>query len=312
MLPVDAHCPYSASDAIMGIYDRPYLHDEKQPSVGPRAPRTMVGRLIVINAVVYLAIILTGQAASPVLAAMEASGQFATQPLQWYRFISYAFAHDPFGMGHVFWNMFGLFMFGSEVESIYGGKRMLRLYLITALLGGIIWTLVAFATKQGASMIGASGAVTAMVILFCFHYPKRRIYLFMLLPIPAWILGVMQVLGDLSGTLRAQSSGGPRVAFEVHLVGAICGALYYLYHRQIDQFLDRCGSVFSGRLLRRPGSGARPKLKVFRSESPGDSRLARDADRILEKLHREGEASLTARERGILETYSRQMRDRRS
>lgn len=286
----------------MGIYDRPYYRDDSsRPGVQLAAPKTMVGKLILLNAVVFLAMVFFHLDSWLVVTA-----DVAMRPALWWKFLTCGFAHDPTNWQHIFFNMFMLYMFGREVESVYGGPRFLQVYLFALLMGSVIWTFSTYfivknagGDPQGAAMLGASGAVVSIFVLFCLNFPHRRLFIMMLFPAPAWVVGVAYVLMDISGVVSPRQN----VAYLVHLVGAACGFIYFFYGTSGDRFLSRITTPLRGWVTGR-------RLKVYRGSDEVD-RLAVDADRILEKLHRDGESSLTPRERRILESYSRQVREQR-
>ena len=147
------------------------------------------------------------------------------------------------------------------------------------------------------------GAVTAVVMMFIFCFPKATLYLNFLIPVPAWLVGVLLVGGDVWGAIQGRGN----TAFDVHLAGAGFAALYFAMRWNLTQSWDRLTGGWS----------FRPRLRVHhpdgRAVGWGDGprqNLDDEADRVLEKLHQEGEASLNARERNILEAYSRRMRQK--
>jgi hypothetical protein len=176
------------------------------------------------------------------------------------------------------------------------------MYLSAILIGSSTWALAYLFLRPDAVLVGASGAVTAVVLLFCFHFPKQTVYLMMVFPIPAWFLGLFLIMTDVLG----QISGGDRVAHGVHLAGAIYG---YLFYRTKFTLLDWVTPGWFTK-LKRKATGPRLKIHAPEKAKPSDDRLDRQADLILEKLHREGENSLTPKERRILEEYSRRMKQK--
>jgi hypothetical protein len=161
--------------------------------------------------------------------------------------------------------------------------------------------------------LGASGAVTAVMVLCACHFPTRVIYLFMLLPVPIWVFVLFQVVQDLFGLL----GGSPgTTAVSVHLGGAAFGFLYHYYDWRVVNWLPN----FSG------WSRGRPNLRVYREEEPSapvpvaaapsaadlDEHLEAKLDAVLEKVARFGQSSLTESERQILMRASEVYRRRRS
>ncbi len=118
------------------------------------------------------------------------------------------------------------------------------------------------------------------------------------LPIKAWVAGILFVALNLGGALFANDN----TAYDVHLAGIGFAAIYYLAGWRLD-FLA------PGRFNQTLKQLRKPKLRIHDPEK----KLAEEAlqaDRILEKIHREGEASLTSNERKLLERYSRRMRQK--
>ena len=125
----------------------------------------------------------------------------------------------------------------------------------------------------------------------------------MFIPMPAWILGVMLIFFNLVG-VHSDVIGGNRVAYNVHLVGAAYAFVFFKTGWSFGGWGDG-GWLPSLRLPSR-----RPKLKVHDPENRHQV-LDKQADVVLDKLHREGQESLSSRERRILEEYSRRMQQKR-
>jgi membrane associated rhomboid family serine protease len=303
----------------MGLQDREYYRDDYDQPGGIQlgGQWSMVTTLIVINAGFFLVNLFLGGAEHRLTDWMSVRPDTLLKPWLWWQFVSYGFAHSPIYIGHIFWNMFGLFIFGREVEGIYGRKEFLKFYLVAIFLGGLLWALKEYglfrpdAGISRASLIGASGAITAVILLFVLHFPKRTILLMFVLPVPAWVVGVMMIFGNLFSVALPDVEGNTRVAYDVHLVGAAFAICYFKFGwrigRVIPDFNLMAPLSWAGSLLK-----SRPKLRVHDPDSSDKYRdLDEQADRLLDKVHREGEASLTSRERRVLEEYSRRMRQKR-
>jgi hypothetical protein len=146
-------------------------------------------------------------------------------------------------------------------------------------------------------MVGASGGIAGVFTVFVIHYPTRTILLNFFIPIPAWVFGILWLLGDLQGALAGQGM----VAYTAHLGGAAFGLLFYKTHWQLGRLLPRKLSL--------PKFGGKPPLRVHRPEER-EEHLTEQADAILEKIGRSGQDSLTANERKILAEYSRRMQQK--
>ncbi len=279
----------------MGIYDRDYYRGERT-GIQLRAPTTIVGYLILINVALWLlGFLFNTRVVADTLALRVAD---LAEPWMWWRLITYGFVHAAAPL-HLLGNMIGLWFFGREIELVYGRKEFVRLYLLLLLAGSLLWAGINYAQGVQGMLLGASGAVTGIIILFALHFPRRTVLLMFILPIPAWLLGVLLVANDMLG---ATAGGEAPIAFSVHLTGAAVAFLYYRFQWHI-------GSWVPGKLSF-PRLKARPKLKVHNPYEE-ERELSEEVDRILEKISREGEASLTRQERRTLENASRQYQKRR-
>jgi membrane associated rhomboid family serine protease len=304
----------------VGIYDRDYYRQEEQSGFSPRLPHTIVGTLIVINVAIWLADAFT--LSTPGGAGRWLSGHLAvhvstlTRPWLWWQFLTAGFTHAPLGspngigIWHIVGNMAMLFFFGRSVEERYGPREFLRFYLATLLFANIAWCLVGKLTgvPGDPGLVGASGAIAGVVVLFAFNFPNVTVLLFFVIPMPAWVLGVGFVAYDLYGAIMKQNGN---VAYVAHVAGAAFALLYFQrgwnLTRLTDKVLGRFHSPFR----------SKPRLRVYdvppreEERSPPADNLTVEVDRILEKIYREGEASLTPKERGTLEAASRKYQERR-
>jgi membrane associated rhomboid family serine protease len=294
----------------MGIYDRDYGRDERTPWDRVENPRSITVTLIVINAVVFLVDLIFQDTESIRLREWCAvDAQTLTRPWMWWQFLTYGFIHDEGEIYHLLFNMIGLFVFGRDVEQRLGRMEFLRFYLVAVVVGGLIGSATSLAVGQQGGTIGASGAVIATVVLFACFFPNREILLMLVLPLKAWVLAVFFVLTDLAGAFGLLDGMGEssNTAFTVHLAGAFFALGYFFLHWNLG-WLDRHAITDWPRKLRQ-----RSRRMGLRLHDP-DKQIQRDADeadRILEKIHRLGESSLTSSERRTLERYSRRQREKR-
>jgi membrane associated rhomboid family serine protease len=306
----------------MGYQDREYYREEGYGPSGIDAT-TMTFKLIIVNVVVYLANILFGGV--NLTEKLTLHGDTLLHPLLWYQLLTAGFAHDPGtgqAFGHIFFNMLGLFLFGRFIEERVGPREFLWFYLAAVLFGNLVWAakyliqaqlgFIAWDRLAGYGVLGASGAVTAIVILFCLYYPTRSLYLFFLFRVPAWVVGLLIIGSNLLGEYQAARGGGKPVAYEVHLAGALFAFAYWQLHWNLSQtwqmLTGRRGRIST--LFR-----SQPKLRVHdpvdEFDEPWDEELESEADHLLEKVHTHGADSLTSRERKLLEEYSRRVRAKR-
>ena len=295
----------------MGIYDRDYYRQQK-PQRSLSGPRTVVGALILINVVVFLADgFLTPLpdnappgACGRIAGALAVEAGSLTNPLYWWQFLTYGFAHASVpNYWHIIGNMLVLFFLGRDIESLYGRKEFFRLYLAMLVVSSVVWAVIELVQGHtGASAVGASGAVTGTVILYALNFPRRTLLLFFVIPMPAWVVGLLVVFLDVWGALGGKSG---QIAFTAHLGGAAFALLYHRYRWNLTRWTP---GWFSS-----AGRKRRPKLRVHDPDRQHreDRELSKEVDRILEKIHREGEDSLTRKERRTLENASRQYQKKR-
>ncbi len=138
-----------------------------------------------------------------------------------------AFSHNAFF--HLFFNMYVLLTFGAVVEMTLGRSRFLKLYLAAAVISSFCHAAVSNWIMGDPSIpaLGASGAISAIVIIFALKFPKERILLFGLLPIPAFWGAVLFVGLDIWGVIAQAGGGGLPIGHGAHLGGALTGLLYY-------------------------------------------------------------------------------------
>ncbi len=300
----------------MGLYERDYGREEPTAWDRIENPRNITITLIVINVVIFLVDVIFAKQGdngrqSVLVPWFAITADTLIQPWRWYQFLSYGFLHDIRGPFHVGFNMIGLYFFGRIIEQRIGRMEFLRFYLVAVVAGGIIGAathVLMYGLGSNIPTIGANGAVIATVILFACYYPREKISIMGVFPIEAWIVAVVYVGLDLFGALRALSGNGTsNTAFTVHLAGAGFALAYFYQHWNLG-FLAPAGLLELPARMR-----TRSKRMKFKLHDP-DKKLekeAQDADRILAKIHEQGESSLTTSERKTLERYSRRQREKR-
>ena len=165
----------------MGIYDRQYYRDSEEGFSIESLTRgkSVVFTLIALNVAVFVADVVAGknQSFSNGLASdfLSISGSDLFQPWFWFRFLTYGFAHGS--PQHLFWNMFGLYMFGSTVESFMGSTKFFWFYVTAVVLGSVCWISGAYLFNQqnfqNVGLLGASGGVAGVIIFFCLKFPNQ-------------------------------------------------------------------------------------------------------------------------------------------
>jgi membrane associated rhomboid family serine protease len=143
-----------------------------------------------------------------------------------WQLVTYMFLHV--GPMHLLFNMLALWMFGTELERMWGTPYFLKYYFVTGVGAAILTVLAAFApigptaSLQTAIIMGASGAIYGLLLAYGIYFPDRPLLLFMVFPVPAryavMIFGVLAFLFSMDG-----SSGSANIT---HLAGLIVGYLF--------------------------------------------------------------------------------------
>ena len=190
----------------------------------PPATRT----LILLNVAVYL---LEQVAADPVLR-WFALWPLASPLFEPWQVVTYAFLHA--NLTHIFFNMFALYMFGGVLEQYWGGRRLVLYYFICALSAGLTQLLVEQLTG-GASepTLGASGGVFGILLAFAWYFPRAKVGVYLIIPMPAWLFVTIYGLAELFFGVTGSQQG---VAHFAHLGGMLGGALCILYWRARRRF----------------------------------------------------------------------------
>jgi membrane associated rhomboid family serine protease len=147
-----------------------------------------------------------------------------------WQLVSYGFLHG--GLGHLFFNMFALYMFGLPIERAWGTRRFLVYYLVCLIGAGLVQLGVAALAGEVYPTIGASGAVFGLLLAFGMMYPNSRIML-LIPPIPMkakyFVIGygVLTLLFGMTGVM-------PGIAHFAHLGGMLFGLVMILYWGRQD------------------------------------------------------------------------------
>ena len=281
----------------MGLYDRDYTQDSFRSSFRGTPPirmffpkpSTMVMRLLIINVVIFVISAIIRPLENLFLMWFSVFPRSIGTSLQLWRLITYQFLHAD--LGHIFVNMLALFFFGPMLERIWGGRRFLTFYLICGAVGGLLYPLLALpGWLRVGPLVGASGAIFGILAAGAVLFPRQRVYVWGIFPIPLMFLAFILALISILNLFGGYNTGG-EVA---HLSGAAAGVVYVFWPAWRTKF----------KLKRHSG---RWEKKIARHRN-----LQFEVDRILQKVHDYGIHRLTSKEKKILKdaTKAEQMRNR--
>jgi rhomboid family protein len=134
------------------------------------------------------------------------------------------FSHiDP---AHLLFNMVALWSFGRAIEMALGPRRLLSLYVTGGVLASLGYVAYGLAVHSDVPALGASGAVSAIAVVFAGMFPRARLYLNFFIPLPAAVAVGLFLLLDLFGVLNPR---GDMIAHAAHLGGAAYGFFYWFF-----------------------------------------------------------------------------------
>ena len=143
-----------------------------------------------------------------------------------YQIVTHMFSHGS--IGHIFFNMFSLWMFGKILENVWGGKRFLLFYLICGIGAAALHLAVEYFMGGIAPAVGASGAVMGVLVAFAYLFPNTELFiLFIPFPIKAKWAAIGYVAIDLFSGVASFS--GDNIAHFAHLGGALTGFILVLF-----------------------------------------------------------------------------------
>jgi membrane associated rhomboid family serine protease len=288
----------------------------------PRVTRAVQWLLALNIGVYFLQLTLFGSDAVYSALALDP----ARFPADWWTVVTYMFVHA--WLAHLAFNMFTLWMFGPRLEQEWGTRTFVRFYLWSGLGGAIAHLLFA----QHTSVIGASGAISGVLVAYALRWPDEEVYLFGVIPMRSrWL-----VVALLAMNIIFALSPSSRIDWTAHVGGMAFGWIFLkLYSvgginrvrgwvsavpddseempravpRNRSPMRDRAGGV--DEVIARSNAivlrESKPIQPVPKQESPKE--YAAKVNRVLDKISQHGIESLTREERRILEEMSRRLRD---
>jgi membrane associated rhomboid family serine protease len=205
-------------------------------SFGPGGITPAVKILIITNVVAFVLNLIVGETMTLRLGLLPQAvfEQFAL----WQPF-TYMFLHSTNNLGHILFNMLGLWMIGTELERTWGTRFFTKYYMVTGVGAGVTQLLLGLVsdTFYFNITVGASGAIYGLLLAYAMYFPHRMLIL-LIFPVPAriavTILGAIALMSSING-------GGGGVAHTAHLGGIVVGYLYLksLRSRPMDELKYR-------------------------------------------------------------------------
>jgi membrane associated rhomboid family serine protease len=264
-------------------------------------------RIIVINAIVFIVVNIFDEflkfssAGLSLVQWLALPGEISHALTHAWALITYMFLHKDFF--HILFNMLWLYWIGKIFVEYAGSKRLVAVYLLGGISGGILYLLVSFLFPlyfYNTLLLGASAGVMAVVIATAILLPDYTIHLLFFGPVRLKYLALISFI--LTSLLDISQNTGGKIS---HIGGALFGAIYMLQYKNgndiskpVTNFLDWIANLFSGK----------PKIKISYSrkktsdEDYNQNQRAKQAriDQILDKISKSGYDALTKEEKDFL------------
>ncbi len=263
-----------------------FQSEHGQFSFKPRMFTEAIKVLIIVNVGIFLLNSLARNTFD--LAVIFGLSSDTVWPLIWQP-VTYMFMHG--NIWHVLINMFVLWMFGTEMESMWGKNEFLKYYFTTGVGSGLIWLLFNLGNSN-TILIGASGAVYGILLAFGMMFPNRTVYIYFLFPVKVKyfviFIGAMAFISSLGS--------GSNISHITHLSGMVIGYFYlksdwhfkkwrFSFHKKYTEF----------------------KTQSKERKQDQKARYQQEIDEILDKINRVGYAGLTKEEQERLYNASRKL-----
>ena len=249
----------------------------------PQFSQSVIRTLISINAALFLIrYLMVGQFDTLNLG-------LSSDPEIWQP-ITYMFVHGDFF--HIFMNMFVLWMFGTEMESIWGGKKFLQYYLCTGIGSGLVWLMFNYG-RNYSILIGASGAIYGILLAYGLMFPNRKVLIYFLFPIRVkYFVAILALISFVSSI----DTSGSNISHLTHLSGMIIGFVYLKF----PSFKYRSSIMISNKIVE-------SKQRKIEKRRANTILLQKKVDRLLDKVSDGGFDSLSEDEKDQLYTYSKRI-----
>ena len=249
--------------------------------IGPGTISPVIKYLLIANGLVY---IIQNFGATGLLRTFGLTPAlfFSDFPNYIFQIFTYMFLHA--GFFHIFFNMFTLWMFGTEIEYRWGSRSFLKFYILCGLGGGLMSLI--FNPGLSYPIVGASGAIYGVLVAYWFMFPDRILYIFFLFPMKVrWAIPLFALLNFVAS--------GPNVAHLAHLGGAVVAFAYI----KLDWRWKIIPDWLKSKRLKRK------EIKVEKNRQKAEEIMKR-VDKILDKINEVGLENISREDRKFLEDAS--------
>lgn len=193
-----------------------------QPSTPPRPTAYVTHAVIAVCVLMYITAVSAPYLPIGIAALWPLGEYFAPWQL-----ITYAFLHG--GFSHLVFNMLGVYMFGGELERLFGARRFALLYFASVLTAAFAQLAFSSYSESLNPTVGASGGLFGLLLAYAMIFPKRKLLLLILpIPIPAWLFVTLYAAAELYFGVTGTLDG---IAHFAHLGGLVGGFLVLTHWR---------------------------------------------------------------------------------
>jgi membrane associated rhomboid family serine protease len=229
-----------------------------------------------------------------------------------WQLFTYMFLHADFM--HLFFNMFALWMFGMELEHVFGSKKFFWYYTACGLGGGVANLLLSPIFSHPGPTIGASGAVFGILLAFGLLFPDRLIFFYFLIPIKAKYFVLVYLVLEILAV-----GSGDMIAHLAHLGGALTGYIFILVDNKRLPFQSIFDGIKRSRRRREIFYSGPERynevedanhydIKTGKRIDKSDGEITQEViDDILDKISKSGYQSLSSEEKRILFEASKRL-----
>lgn len=256
-----------------------YYRQSQRPPWGQSFTRSVTGRIILANVVVFALQSLFHPMFDVLFALIP---RVVVEHFYVWQLGTYMFLHG--GFMHLFFNMLMLFFLGSTLETVWGGRHFLKYYVACGIGAG----LCSMVFSYNSPVVGASGAVFGLYLAYAMVFPNNYVYIYFLIPIKAkHLLAGLVVFQLIMGLV-----GPSGIAYFAHLGGMATGLLFFK-------------TTLKDKLSASPGTRNKWRAFVRNQRDRRQDHETENIDSILDKISAKGYDNLTTTEKRILENYSR-------
>lgn len=248
-----------------------------------------VNRLILVNVIIFCFQYLASLSSTRLELIFGLVPAYAVAKMMLWQFVTYIFLHG--GMLHLLFNMFSLWVFGRELELIWGKQEFIKFYLICGFGAGLLTWITGYDSLV--PTIGASGAVLGILTAYSLTFPNRYIYIYLFIPIKAKYLAIIFAVLEFMQGLQYTSDG---IAHFAHLGGIFTAVLYLkvtFHHFNWPDFKPHYNDYRKKRLY-----------QIHKKREQEIRELKHQVDIILDKISEQGINTLSRNEKKLLKKAS--------